>query len=232
MFNGDNMHTRELYKGSEVQDKLLYATEGVGDIKATNIKVLDNGLEFTVVYKNTRTKIITPMVGKHNVSNILAAITVALKVRMNMKDIKKAVETLTPFDKTLKTYSGIYDSTLIDDTYSANPDGVFAALEYLHLKEGNKKIVIIPSMIELGTSASLKHRELGAKLVAYADIIFYTSTDHRDELLEGAGMMKDKIIFMQDPKKIHEALKKMLETNDVVLFESRGTEVVLEQLKK
>jgi len=90
--------------------------------------------------------------GSHNVSNALAAIIAAREFGLSLEDISMAFLRISRFDFTLKILAGPNGSTLIDDTYNSNPDGVSAAIEYARSQRG-RKFIVMSSLIELGSAA-------------------------------------------------------------------------------
>ncbi|MDD4624969.1 MAG: hypothetical protein PHC82_01395, partial [Candidatus Pacebacteria bacterium] len=123
---------------------------------------------------------------------------------------------------------------IIDSSYSANPEGVLADLDYLNLWVG-KKIVVMPSLIELGSAVKQVHKDIGKKIGEVCDLAIITSRDGLREIKAGAlkkGLNPDKIIYSEDPQKIVEIIKKETQRGDTVLLEGRVPEGVLKILAK
>ena len=69
------------------------------NITAKNIKHIREGLKFTAVLHNKKEiEIQTEILGRHNVSNILASILVAKLLGMNNKEIKEAMIKIKPIE--------------------------------------------------------------------------------------------------------------------------------------
>ena len=109
---------------------------------------------------------------------------------------------------------------LVDDTYNATPKGFEAALRYLYLFKGKKKIVVTPGIIELGEESGNVHKKIGQLLARFADYIVLTSDDFIDEIREGMGNSRNKLVLIKDSNQI----KRLLSENDekyAILLEGR-----------
>jgi UDP-N-acetylmuramoyl-tripeptide--D-alanyl-D-alanine ligase len=100
-----------------------------------------------------------PLPGRHNVSNALAAIAAASALNISSQDIKHGLENSHGFSNRL----GIVKHgavTVIDDTYNANPASMRAAIEVLADYPGDRHILVMGDMAELGESARQSHEEI------------------------------------------------------------------------
>ena len=190
---------------------------------APSIKVYQDCVEFD--YKNYKFK--ANLLGKHYIENILSAIITAESLGMNLEEISKAVEKIKPSKFMMRKLDGPNNSVFIDDSYSANPDGVIAALDYLdEAYRDYKKIIVFPGIIELGSSSKKIHQKLFNKIDKICDFAYILNTEY--QILN----TKNKFIFERDFGKAAEMLKNNLDEKTVVLFESRGAGVVMEKIKK
>jgi UDP-N-acetylmuramoyl-tripeptide--D-alanyl-D-alanine ligase len=160
--------------------------------------------------------------------NILGAIAVARELGMTEEEIEKAVDKIGNKMPGIKVKDGIGGLKIIDATYSANPDGVMANLEYIKDNFTGKNIVVMPCLIELGKSSKEVHRRIGRKITEVCDLAIITTMDRFKEIKEGAALAEvlpdqaAEILFMENPKEIFEKIKKSTtNSGDVVLLESR-----------
>lgn len=98
--------------------------------------------------------------GKHNVYNALAAAAAASAAGIGLEAIAAGLGSYTGTQGRLQIIAGLHDSTLIDDTYNANPESMRAALDVLCETQG-KKILVMGDMGELGVAAADYHRQIG-----------------------------------------------------------------------
>jgi UDP-N-acetylmuramoyl-tripeptide--D-alanyl-D-alanine ligase len=157
-------------------------------------KILEQNLEKTIFEfktKNTvyqfETKIIFPM-QIENLVGALAYISLIDDLENYKEDVKK-IELPDGFLK-LKIRDNLY---IFDDSYNANPKGVFDALNYFQKIDFDYKIVIFNGLLELGKETKEIYQELAEKFQNF-DKIILTSSDFfevfREKLMEKVFVAK------------------------------------------
>ena len=232
IFNGNNKFCLKLYKKTKtkISKKIIHTTFVTAvtnvsyDLKTEEINLEKEKISFKVISKNRNpVDFELNLAGDQNIENLLMAISCAQELGMNLEEIAWACKKIKPFEKTMELKKGIDGVTIIDDTYAANPQGVFAALDYLKLYN-QKKIVIMPCLIELGKSAKMVHEQIGRKIGQVCDLAVITTRDYFKEIKKGAldtGMKKENILFLENPQKIFEKIKSYCVPNNIILLESR-----------
>lgn len=149
------------------QKKLTFGIAKTADIQAEAITLNEKGqARFSINRGCYEGDIQLQCHGIHHVKNALAAIAVASVFKISFADIKTGLESVSAMPKRLKYCKGLNDSTVIDDSYSAIPDAVIAALEVLAHVSG-KKIFIFGGMAELNPDQKIAvHAEMGLKAKA------------------------------------------------------------------
>ena len=102
--------------------------------------------------------------GAHNVRNALAAGAAALAAGCPLDAIVRGLEGFRAVrgrSQTKRLVRGGVESTLIDDTYNANPDSVRAAIDVLAALPAPRWLVL-GDMAEVGDQGPEFHREVGA----------------------------------------------------------------------
>jgi UDP-N-acetylmuramoyl-tripeptide--D-alanyl-D-alanine ligase len=134
------------------------------------------------------------VLGKHNISNALAASAAAVALGINNKDIAQGLGNMQAVYGRLQRKAGFNGAVLIDDTYNANPDSMKAAIDVLATHKNT--IFVMGDMAELGENASQMHADIGfyakqkgiEQLFAFGDLsvkaslAFGSNAQHFDRL--------------------------------------------------
>jgi UDP-N-acetylmuramoyl-tripeptide--D-alanyl-D-alanine ligase len=130
------------------------------DVRATAVTMDDRG---RAAYRLDGRAVRLGVVGRHQVSNTLAAAAVALEAGMPMDDLAAALGELGIVSaRRMDVYDRADGVTVIDDSYNANPSSTAAALRALAaLGRGRRTIAVLGYMAELGTYEVDGHAEVG-----------------------------------------------------------------------
>jgi len=101
------------------------------------------------------------LMGAHNALNLGAAFAVCHNLGLQLEEFSHRLEELSNIHNRLGLAKWINDSTIIDDTYNANPDSTIAALRYLASFSDKKKIAVLGDMLELGKDSKEYHSNIG-----------------------------------------------------------------------
>src|SRR5262249_53501728 len=99
--------------------------------------------------------------GLHNVRNALAAAAAAHAAGIVAKTIAEGLTSFRPYTGRLQVKQARGGTTLIDDTYNANPDSVRAAIDVLASCPA-PRVLVLGDMGEVGAQGAEFHREVGA----------------------------------------------------------------------
>ena len=229
VINADNEICAKLAETTDSVPIIQYGITANHSVRlsAKNIIQNEKGLTFTVFDEEAGTiEITTRLLGKHNVSNILAAISVALHCGMTLLEIQSAVSTLEPVPHRLQLVKGVAGVTIIDDSFNSNPEGAKAALEvltdFLSEKQG-KKVLVTPGMIELGAREYDENRHFGSEAAKVCDHIILVGKIRTAPILDGLkneNYPDQKISIVNNLDEAQQHLQTRLKPGDVVLFEN------------
>ncbi|HXG42535.1 MAG TPA: UDP-N-acetylmuramoyl-tripeptide--D-alanyl-D-alanine ligase [Dehalococcoidia bacterium] len=118
------------------------------------------GFTFRLCWQGREATVRSPMPGRHNLHNLLAAAAVALELGMGWQEVVEALAHARS-DLRLRVVPGPGGSIIIDDSYNASPASVVAALDLLAEMPG-RRIALLGDMLELGEAAEDGHRQVGA----------------------------------------------------------------------
>lgn len=115
---------------------------------------------FTLCCDQQEIEINLQLLGKHNVTNAIAATAVAMMAGADLQQVKVALDNICPVPGRLETkIAG--DLMVIDDTYNASPASVNAATDVLAGLSG-KRTLILGTMGELGSKAGELHKRVAS----------------------------------------------------------------------
>lgn len=239
VLNGDNKYCLDLYKKVvllQAQNMLnvkiytLLKDKINSDIWTDEITVKKNSVSFVTL---TKEKDMTPfninVLGKQNIQNILSAILVARHLGMTFDEIIIASKNIKLEQSGILLKNGKHGVNIIDSSYSSNPDGVLADLEYLSIFP-KKKVIIMPCLIELGEKSLEIHQKIGKKIGKICDLAIITTKEMFKEIKKGAidsGMEEKNIIFCEKPEEILTRISIFCTTGDSVLLEGRVPEKLI-----
>ena len=221
IINNDSKYINN-YKGITSKCNIIrYAVENDADYKATEVQYGSNGVSFKLNDEQFNSRLL----GSGNLLNILASIVVADHLEVPVNRQRNAIARLQPVEHRLsmKVANGI---TVLDDAYNSNPQGAKMALEVLKnfaVGEGNKRIVITPGFVEMGTRQAEANRELGKTIASCCDYAIVVNATNREAIRQGideGGLDADKYYLADSLNQAHTHLAQILKAGDVVLYEN------------
>ena len=154
--------------------------------RATDIKYSSRGTSFTIVGPDGfELPLTTRLVGECNISNLIAAVIVAIKLDVPADKIKYAVAHIEQVEHRLNMKTTPGGLTIIDDAFNSNPVGSRMALDVLSMMRDGRRIVITPGMIELGDKQHELNREFGRHIAVTADIAMIVGQYNRGDITDG-----------------------------------------------
>ena len=148
IYCNDNTDLKKLLLESKKRNKISYGLNKDSDVRATNILINEKGSFFDINIKKTNllkketiNKIRLNVLGRHNIQNSLAAVTVAKILNINTNKIKKAFQKFKGVKRRFTLVCNFKGIKIIDD-YAHHPEEIKATLELARdLKP--KKIIVI-----------------------------------------------------------------------------------------
>ena len=219
-----NDNKKHLNKWKKMRSDITTISFGMkddSDFYPIDVKIKQNGLSFLVTSRllEKPIKISSSLEGIHNVKNILSACSVHYCLGQNLQDFSKSIS-LSKLDNLRQVkYKWLKGSTLIDDSYNANPDSTKKSIDLLS-NYNKKTVLLLGDMLELGRYKNKLHKEVGeyakskgiSKLIAFGNL-----TRHS---IDGFGKNG---IFFNDETKLKNYLRKNITSKNVILIKgSRG----------
>jgi UDP-N-acetylmuramoyl-tripeptide--D-alanyl-D-alanine ligase len=203
--NTDDKAVFEL--GSHIKNAIYYGSKS-DNIKGKIVKN-DPFIEVEIEGQSSF-NIKTNLVGAYNLPNILAATCVGKYFKVDDENIKKAIENYHPSNSRSQLIKKD-SNTIILDAYNANPGSMKAAIENFVNMEGNKKILLLGSMMELGTDSKNEHAAIISLIDKYQwDAVVLVGKNFRE--------IKNNYINLENSTEARDWLKITKPKNSLILI--------------
>lgn len=198
------------------------------DAKVRGEKIVDlgsSGTQFEVVAGGQRAEVKLQMLGRHNVSNALAAIAVGWRSGIELAACARAVGGVRAGDKRgeVTVWRG---ATIVNDCYNSNPRALDAMVESLMAMPGERHVVVAGEMLELGPEGDSLHRECGRRMAEAGVDVVVGVRGLAKGLVEAAQAGGAEAVFVPGAEEAGMWLREKLREGDVVLLKaSRGVKL-------
>jgi len=209
---------------------VTFGTSERADVRAHEVQDLGiDGMRARVVTPAGERALITPLLGRGNLDNVLAGLAVALQMEVPLDDIVARAARLKAADRrgAVKRLRG--GVVLIDDSYNSSPAALQRALEVV-AKEARvaRKVAVIGEMLELGEQAVALHRESGRRAAAAGlRRLFVVGGAPARALAQAAvdaGMLPSAVSYFDRSEVAAPSVARAVQAGDLVLVKgSRGT---------
>jgi UDP-N-acetylmuramoyl-tripeptide--D-alanyl-D-alanine ligase len=205
---------------------VFFGLKPTASVRAENIETLGaDGTRFDLVTHGLRQSVVSPLLGKHNVLNVLAAAAVALEHGISPSEIAEALPSLEPADKRGQVVQ-LGNITVLYDCYNSSPKALMAAVDTLAALPAKRHIVAAGEMLELGPGGEQLHRDCG-RYIAGSKVDFLLGVrglaKPMVEAAKEAGMNAE---FVETPEAAGEWLARETRDGDAVLLKaSRGVKL-------
>ena len=223
--NGDDQYVSQF--GRDFKGKvILFGMKPTADVRAENIESLGSeGTRFDLIAKELRQSVRSPLLGLHNVYNVLAAAAVALEHGITPSEIATALPQLEPADKRGQVVQ-LGNITVLNDCYNSSPKALMAAVDTLAALPARKRIVVAGEMLELGATGEQLHRECGRHIAEKKIDFLLGVRGLAKPMVEAALAAGMKAEFVATPEEAGEWLVREARDGDVILLKaSRGVKL-------
>ncbi len=209
--------------------KYTYGVKNNADIVAKNIQFSLNGAEFTLVTNEKEYKVNLHMNGMFSVYNVLAAITAAIAMGI---DIQIALKALQNVKGVAGRFEVVVKKPLVIVDYAHTPDGLENVLKSAReITPQDGKLICLFGCG--GDRDATKRPKMGAIAEKLSDKIVITSDNPRTEdpqtiitdIIAGLkNVNTESVVVEPDRGRAIELLKTISDNNDVVVIAGKGHE--------
>ena len=198
-----------------------------------------DGMAATIDTPRGAVRVTTPLLGRGNLANVLAATAVATELNIPLDAIAERAASMKPAvhrGELLRLPGGV---TLIDDSYNSSPAALMQSLETVKAASGSaRKVAILGEMLELGAHSARLHAECGRAVAAAGlDLLITVGGDAARVLADAArnaGLPPSAVMHAPASADAADLALKKIRPGDLVLIKgSRGiqTDLVVDRLK-
>ena len=165
VINADDAYAGYWRSVSTARRVITFGVHAAADFIAENAQqAIERGefaTRFTLACPLGRAQVLLKAGGAHNIVNALAAAAAASAAGASLAEIVSGLGDFRPVAGRLQLKAGLKGSSIIDDSYNANPSSVRAGLEVLRALSGERWLVL-GDMAELGESSHDSHAHMGS----------------------------------------------------------------------
>ncbi|MDX8047424.1 UDP-N-acetylmuramoyl-tripeptide--D-alanyl-D-alanine ligase [Gracilibacillus sp. S3-1-1] len=205
--------------------KVYFAIDDTeADYVASDIRFHNKGTTFRVTNKQGTldADFETKLLGKHNVYNILAAISVAWEMGVPLSKVQQGVKKIQAVKHRMEIKKGFGNLTVIDDSFNSNPTGSRMALEVLSSMEGYK-VLVTPGMVELGDKEYQYNKAFGeyaADACDYVIVVGEKQTKPIQDGLRGKGYPEEQLFIAKDLNHAISQIQALNRQDAIILLEN------------
>ncbi len=167
------------------------------------------------------------LLGRHHAYTALAAIAVGVLYHVPWEEVLAALASMRPLPGRLNPLTGLNDSLVLDDTYSANPASMLAALQALDDLAASarpyrtlRRIAVLGDMDQLGAYEREGHEAVGRAAAERVDRLI-TVGERAEQIARAARetghLPPENITITYSPAEAARHLETCLTPDDIVL---------------
>ena len=207
---------------------ITFSVEGDGDLDARDLYTHGAGTTFRVEGH----EVTSPLVGAHNVENLLAALAACKGMGLELADVLPLVSGVRTARGRMERIE-LEGLTVLDDSYNANPSSAMASVRVLCGMHGHgRRVLVLGEMLELGAHSDPAHKAIGGEAAASGvDIIVCVGELARATAAGAleAGLGRECVHHFETAEEVVAASDQLFQEEDVVLVKG-SRRVGLERL--
>jgi UDP-N-acetylmuramoyl-tripeptide--D-alanyl-D-alanine ligase len=223
VLNADDVRVRG-FSAVHPGRSILYGFSEQAEVRAEDLQLCPGGAHFRCLGVDFE----TPLNGRHGVSNVLAAIATARALHIAPENLREAVRTLAVAKMRGERFERA-GTTVINDSYNANPEAMRSMLEVLRDTPARRRIAVLGEMLELGREAGNLHRDIGQFAAEQGINVLLGIRGAARLMVDGAveaGLSGNAAYFFDSSEAAGDFLRGMVRQGDAILFKgSRGVAV-------
>jgi UDP-N-acetylmuramoyl-tripeptide--D-alanyl-D-alanine ligase len=164
-------HSRDFAK---CHREIVVTVGGEGsDLAIDEISQRPDGISAEIRWLGQGYTLSAPLFGVHHGRNLALAFAAACRLGLPPDDIVASLKSTPQIAHRLEVKRQGDGSIVIDDAYNSNPVGFASALALLDTlqRDGGRRILVTPGMVELGEEHANEHARIGRLAAEHVDVL-------------------------------------------------------------
>lgn len=163
VYNGDEPLLRERTAQHPNLRTITFGLDPKDDLFASEMDM--SPIQTTFQTNQTEQRFSIPLTGRYNVTNALAAITVAQELGISQADIARGLQHAPITENRTEWVDGRFGGKILSDVYNSNPTAAKEVLRFFaQAPTDGDHIVVLGDMLELGAAGPELHASLADSL--------------------------------------------------------------------
>ena len=198
------------------------------DVYAKNIEMTISGSTFDLNISDKIYKVKTSLIGRHNISNILAAVSTAIVLGFDVESVIKSIVKAKAPDGRLQIVKTKEEFKVFVD-YAHTSDALFNILQTLREIKPKEIVTVFGCG---GDRDKTKRPQMGKVACMFSDKVVITSDNPRTEppkdiindIVKGIKKYKNKVVVQIDRRKAIKTALKIAKKDSIVVIAGKGHE--------
>ena len=202
-------------------DILYYGIETPCDVTGKIVSEDRDGTVMDITSYGRTTRVNLRLPGRGSCYDALAAYAAAELMGASIDDIRYVLEAFRPLPGRLQLLRASNGALIINDCWTSSPESVAEAAAYFAKFDGQRKIVVLGEMEDLGGYAAEAHFEAGQQMASAGAELLLATGPHAEDIASGAAAhSRTRVQTFPDARSIAGYLRTDRRPGDVVLFKA------------
>ena len=225
IINNDNDLLHKWNLEDNDNEKITFGIKEKSKYTAENVKIKEDGNEFTLKIDNQEYEFTTKKPGDIFILNALSAIAVGLEYDIPIERIQNAIAD-AEIAKNRMDIEKRDNVLYIKDYYNASFESIKPSLEYLSGLTGGKRIAVLGDIKEVGDFSQELHEKVGAEVAKNKIDVLITVGKEAEYIGNTAvlnGMPRENVFMYRTNLQASTKLKEIISSGDKVLLKASNS---------
>ncbi len=214
------------FKKYDTHDTTPYSSTAALGWSISRAAVNYEGTSFVMKKGNLTIKVISGLLGAHQVGPLALSAALADRLGLSIKQIEAGLAKTKAFEHRMQARH-LHGAWIIDDTYNGSLEGLRAGLELMQALPAKRKIYVTPGLVDQGHETERVHLEIG-ELIGKANperavLMQNSTTQYIIKGIENTNYQGD-LQIQADPLAFYTNLEHVVAAGDLVVMQNDWTD--------